>query len=226
MHKEMEYKLKDICEMKETLTAWVKTEMCKGVASCQAEELGEVVDMIKDLAEAEKCCYEACYYKSVIKAMEEYEEDDEEGRMGYNSRRYASGRYAPAGHGHLSGYTAPHHMGNWPYMDSMDENMRMGYRNTSSGGSSENQNGSYSDRMGYSSENDPRYGSAYNQYKMARRHYTSSNSPSDKEEMNRHANDHVADSIATFREIYKTSDPELKKRMKSDLSKLIAEMPV
>lgn len=219
MHKDIEHKVKDISEMKETLTCWVKMEIAKGAPCCNTEELGEVIDMIKDLAEAEKSCYEACYYKSVTKAMEEYdEEEDEEGRMGYNSRRYASGRYAPAGRGHM-GYR----VGNWPYMDSLDDNMRMGYRENYNGDSSSSSSGN--NRSGYIEGEDPRYGRAYNEYKNARRHYTSTNSQADKDEMNRHADEHVMDTLASLRDIYKSAEPEQKKRMKADLTKLVAEMP-
>lgn len=37
-----------------------------------------MINMIHHLAEAEKCCWEACYYKTVVKAMKEG--DDREGR--------------------------------------------------------------------------------------------------------------------------------------------------
>ena len=53
----------------------------KGVDDLDTKDCGEVTDMIKDLAEAEKNCLEACYYEKIIKAMEqaeEYDEDDEE----------------------------------------------------------------------------------------------------------------------------------------------------
>lgn len=43
--------------------------------------------------------------------------------------------------------------------------------------------------------------------------------------MNRHASEHVSDTIETLREIYKGADPELKKRIKADMNKLISEMP-
>ena len=43
--------------------------------------------------------------------------------------------------------------------------------------------------------------------------------------MTRHANEHVADTMETVREIYKSADPDLKKRIKTDLTKLISEMP-
>lgn len=71
----------------------------------------------------------------------------------------------------------------------------------------------------------PRYGQAYNEYQSAKRHYTMTNSQTDKDEMTRHANEHVADTMETVREIYKSADPDLKKRIKTDLTKLISEMP-
>lgn len=208
MHYEMEIKLRDIKDMKETLTCWSKMEIAKGMDGCQAQELGEVIDMIKDLAEAEEKCWKACYYKTVVEAMEEAEDDDEDGLMGYNTRRYASGRYAPSGRGHM-GYTSPKRVGNWPYMDSMEENMRMGYRDSTQ------------PMMGA----DARYGKAYNDYQVAKRHYTETKSMSDKEEMDRHANEHVMDTLATVREMYKNADPDMKKRIKADFTKLVAEMP-
>lgn len=67
------------------------------------EQMGQLIDMIKDLSEAEKSCLEAEYYDSVIDAMENgrrygydgrgyresYIMDDDgdgEGRMGYRNR--------------------------------------------------------------------------------------------------------------------------------------------
>lgn len=38
-------------------------------------EMGEVIDMIKDIAEIKRNHYEACYYKSVVEAMNEYGND-------------------------------------------------------------------------------------------------------------------------------------------------------
>lgn len=91
----MHDKIKEICGIKETLLSWVKSETGKGVQQVNTKELGEVVDMIKDLAEAEKCCMEAHYYMTVSEAMEDFEEDmGEEGRYGYNpNRSVTTGRY-------------------------------------------------------------------------------------------------------------------------------------
>ena len=40
-----------------------------------------------------------------------------------------------------------------------------------------------------------------------------------------YANEHMMDTIGTIREMYRTAEPDLKKRMKSDLTKLVGEMP-
>lgn len=94
-------KLKELNELKHTLIDAAKMEAAKGIENINTEEMGEVVDMIKDLASAEKDCMEACYYESITEAMEGYDE----GRAGYDRWRYASGRFAPKGRGTRTGYT-------------------------------------------------------------------------------------------------------------------------
>ena len=129
----------------------------KGVNDLDTKECGEVVDMIKDLAEAEKACMEAHYYESVIHAMEEAGEEDEEGRMGYNSRRYANGRYAPKGRGSRRGYIPEMGMMN-PYLQGylydpdFEEEMegRMGYRGEGGGRSGESNRSSSQSQGGNS----------------------------------------------------------------------------
>lgn len=88
--------IKDMCKKLEEA---VKHELSKGIENVDAKELGEVVDMIKDLYEAKEKIVKACYYKSVIQAMEEHDFEDEdeiedEGRRGYRGqRRDSRGRY-------------------------------------------------------------------------------------------------------------------------------------
>ena len=71
---------------------------------------------------------------------------------------------------------------------------------------------------------DSRYGRAYNDYKTSRRHYTETKSPEDKKEMDTHAEEHVRDTIATIRDIWGDADPNLKRRMREDVTKLLGEM--
>lgn len=78
----MEHDTEKLCEMKKTLMCWSEAEIAKGQYGenhCDAEALGEVIDMIKDLAEAEEKCVKACYYKCLIKKLHDgdFDEDDE-----------------------------------------------------------------------------------------------------------------------------------------------------
>lgn len=73
---------------------------------------------------------------------------------------------------------------------------------------------------------DPRYGRAYNEYKESRRYYTETNSPTYRQEMDAHAAEHVGDTLATIREIWKSADPDMKKRIKADFTTLVNEMTV
>jgi hypothetical protein len=93
-------------EMIEKLTKCAEMELEKGVENINAEEMGEVTDMIKDLAEAE-------YYSKISKAMDEaeYGEDydymgayDEYERKGYRGqpRSKTSGRFMRRGDGRRS----------------------------------------------------------------------------------------------------------------------------
>lgn len=102
-----------IKRMKEKLIEEAQSRM-QNMDGGSIEQMGQIIDMIKDLSEAEKACLEAEYYDGVIDAMEEggrygydgqdgrsngrqgyrepYMMDDEgEGRMGY---RDSKGRYA------------------------------------------------------------------------------------------------------------------------------------
>lgn len=108
MH-ELKMKVDKICGIKDKLVEWTESEVAAGKCCVETPEglkgMGEVVDMIKDLCDAEKNLYKAAYYCEVTKAMKEYDGEDmppmdDEGRMGYDHWRTSSGRYAPKGTGH------------------------------------------------------------------------------------------------------------------------------
>lgn len=104
----LEEEARPIKKMCEKLMDSVNHELDKGVENVDAKELGEVIDMIKDLYEAKKEMYEACYYKQIMEAMEEYDFEDEEeimdeGRRGYRGQpRSQSGRFMSRGDGRRS----------------------------------------------------------------------------------------------------------------------------
>lgn len=64
--------VKRICELKKSLLCWAECEVAKGYDQANSTDLGAIVDMVKDLSEAENQCREAAYHKSITDAMEGY----------------------------------------------------------------------------------------------------------------------------------------------------------
>ena len=130
--------------MIECLTEKALCELEKGTENVDTCEMGQVVDMIKDLNEAE---YKAVIVKAMKKADEEKEEYDkmllrelkeeygeDAGRRYYDHYRYSDGRFAPKGHGsYRRGYEEPpyYHMTPEMYRDmDRDTHSRMYYTET------------------------------------------------------------------------------------------------
>lgn len=225
MHETKE-KIKKICEMKEKLTCWAHGEVEKGKEQVCTEEMGKVIDMIKDLAEAEEKCWKACYYKKLIEEMEfepmmglDAEDLEHLARMGYDHYRYSSGRFAPKGRGHYSrsGYMMPE----MPRtvddfrMGEMADYGRYGYDGRSGASS---RSGSMSDGRGST------HSQAYDRYKNAWRHYTETGDPEDKSKMSEHAKEHAAETVETMRDIWQNADPDLRRQLKSNMVSLVNEM--
>lgn len=208
-------KMKDLCSIKATLVDSVKEQLSHGIECVDAHEMGEVVDMIKDIYEAENYCMQSKYYKSIVEAMNE-------GSYGYNPNRYvSSGRYASAGHGSRYGYM--------PYLEGEDYNMQQYL----TGDPTE-----FADQMklrfGYMDQNEPKmmnkpvstYGAAYDSWSDARKHYTKTGSSEDKERMEEHGKEHVDKAIISMRDIWSEASPELKRAMKTELSTLVDNMTI
>lgn len=51
-------------------------------------------------------------------------------------------------------------------------------------------------------------------------------SEADKDRMDDHANAHIMNSISTIKEIWESADPELRRRIKNDMSNLLSNMNV
>ena len=129
-------------KMIECLTEKALCELEKGTENVDTCEMGQVVDMIKDLNEAE---YKAVIVKAMKKADEEKEEYDkmllrelkeeygeDAGRRFYDHYRYSDGRFEPKGHGTYRGYSEPYyHMTPEMYRDmDRDNHSRMYYTET------------------------------------------------------------------------------------------------
>lgn len=229
---EMEQIKMDACkiaDMKKRLMEAACSEISTGLESVDAKELGEVIDMIKDLAQAEADCMKAKYYETVIEAMSEGEEPV----YGYNARRYSSGRYAPAGRGHY-GYTVPvepymnedAYVRGWmndPEFVSKMSRERYGYSGNPNRGSSDG-NRAMSVNPTYGSMGYVRYGKPYEDYMTSRKYYTETHDQTAKEEMVRHMNEHINDTVTTIRDMYDGAEPDLKARIKEDITKLATSL--
>lgn len=231
MH-DVEMRVREVLELEQDVLRWTRDKIKSDCINL--EQAGGAVDMVKDLCDSAKNLYKAAYYCEVTKAMKEYDGEDmppmdDEGRMGFDHYRYASGRYAPKGRGHWtpihgksgkSGYPWPAE-GDWrPEFDKsymMDDQMHSKW-------------GAMDGRMGYTDPDmarimeDERHGKPYKDWKLAKRHYTETKSEGDKHEMSEHAKEHMADTVMTLKEMWNDADPQLRERMKKDLGTLMAEM--
>lgn len=189
----------NIHNMLEDISQSASTELSKGIDQVNTKEMGEVIDMIKDLSEAEKNKMEACYYKSVIEAMEnaEYGEDyDYEGRI----------RRGYSGMGNRRGYDR------MPYDNMMDD--RMPYSNGAYGGGRRNQYSSSGMNMG------SRYGYSHDEF-MANKSMHKSNNPEDIKKRADMLEDHMDDLYDMFKEEVKDLTPEEKQLWKTKLNRII-----
>lgn len=216
----------EICKIKETLTCWLKEEVNLGKDNCHLKSSGDVTDMIKDLAETEKECAEALYYYTVIKAMLEGEEPSYGDSMGYNHRHLRSGRFAPSGEGHRVNGS---HNGSYgfhpgPFVD--QEEYIDAYLYDPSFKAKMRPSMGYNDGMDRDwNDTGSKYGRDYDNYKAARRHYTTSNRPEDKERMDQYALSHVDNALESVKDLWDSSDDVmLKKRIVDEASKVLNHM--
>lgn len=119
-----------IIEMKDKLIEEARSRM-QNMDGGSIEQMGQIIDMIKDLSEAEKACLEADYYEAVVDAME----DDSDGytrmydgdrRQGYSGHSYSGNRTTRQGYRNAQGQYArrPRRMRRSGYTDESVENIR------------------------------------------------------------------------------------------------------
>lgn len=159
MSKDIKEKYERVCAIKDKALSLIETQLNGDLTQVDAKELGEVVDIAKDMAELMKYSEEACYYHKVTEAMENGSDEEKkyylnkyipeyEGKFympmeNYARRRDSRGRYM---------YTEPYMMD-----DRYDPEMigRMYYSSNSS-----SNNNSNSGRMNYTNH-DMRDGRAW-----------------------------------------------------------------
>ena len=229
--------VKRIHDMVEKLTKCAEMEFEKGIENVDTKEMGEVVDIIKDLCEAE-------YYAKISKAMDEAEYGEEydeygpmeDGRRGYRGqpRSKTSGRYMSRGDGRRSnrgrrGYDEP--MGDYEmtpemyrmyspeYLRDID---RMDGKMYYSGGSSSGGNSS----SGMSSQGGSMGGQQTSRTENARRGYVEAkemhkgNSAEDKETKRKELDKWMTEFSSDVKQMVGEMSPEEKTVLKAKLNSL------
>lgn len=187
-----------------------KIEEC-GLENLETEELGQAVDMIKDLSEAR-------YYDAVVEAMD-VPDPEEARRMGYDRWRYASGEYAPKGRGHYSpGYT---HMMDEPreFPGYTDVRYNGSYPDQYNAGASTRSDG----RMGYPMDSGT-YGRSYAEYRDRRKNYTENPIHENKQMMEESAERHLEEAIDSLKEMWRDVDQPMRVKIKDKLTRTINDM--
>lgn len=207
--------VKRMHEIIEKLSECAKTQFDKGIDKVDTCEMGKVIDMMKDLAEA-------IYYREMTKTMQEYDQEEvmemfdrygDVGRRFYDHYRYADGRFAPKGHGtYRRGYMEPdYHMTPEMYRD-MDRDMgRMYYTKTSS--TSDGMRDAREGRSGISRR-------AY----MENKELHKANTQQDKEAKVRDLKIYMTELANDMTEIINDATPEEKTVLRNNLSTLVTKI--
>ena len=220
--------VKRIHDMIEKLTKCAEMEFEKGVENINAEEMGEVTDMIKDLAEAE-------YYAKISKAMDEseYGEDydymgayDEHSRKGYRGQpRDSKGRYMSR---RRMGYTEMMMPEMYDYSDM--EHMRDMDRDYGKMYYADGMNGSSRDGSSSGMSNGSSRGYSESRYDRARRGYEEAkathkdNSPESKQQKMKSLEDYMKSLAEDVTEMVNDMSQEEKSLMKQKMQVLMQKI--
>ena len=205
--------LDEMCAIENpTCEEWAnfKACMCGAAAGVELEKNHKVIEAMKKSEEEEKAM------DAAMKVMD--------GNMGYNNRRYNSGRYAPAGKGHIGYYPPEMEDDEWirekMHNPDFEKNARMGYTHgtrvdTGSGMHS----GPMNCNMGMS-----RFGENYDGYKESKRYYTENQDPVHKRKMNDHIAGIFDDVEYMMTDAWKDIDPQEKPKYKQRIQQIAQKM--
>ena len=227
--------IKRIHEMIESLTECTKEAIESDQTCVGSYPIGEVVDMIKDLADAE-------YHARIAKALEEAEEDDkeeekyllkrfkeeygdDEGRRYYDEWRYSSGRFAPKGRGMRRGFdeTPYWHMTPEMYRD-MDIDMdRMYSYPRKTGRERKTDRNYYGGDSGMRDSREGKSGMSRKTYMESKQMY-SSDTPENKQHKMRDLETYMRELSDDVTEMISDSTPEEKTMLKAKLQTLVQHL--
>lgn len=204
-------------DMIEKLSECAKCEIDKGIENIDPCEMGQVTDMMKDLAEA-------MYYRTLMKSMEESSADETmemferlgDGRRFYDNYRYSNGRFAPKGRGTRRGYDEPPYFHMTPEMYRGMEHDRDIDRNYG--------------RMYYTEPATSGMNMTESGYDKAKRHYTETkemhkaNTADDKEHKMKSLENYMKELSGDITELLTDMTAEERTMLKSKLSTLVSKM--
>lgn len=204
--------------MIEKLAECAEKQFDAGIENIDTAEMGQVVDMMKDLSEA-------MYYRELTKAMQEFDAEDVmemldrygDGRKFYDHYRYADGRFAPKGRGtYRRGYEEPPYYHMTP---EMYRNMEQ-YRDMDRG----------SGRMYYSEPSMNSGVHTESRYDMAKRNYTESkelhrgNTPEDKEQKMKELEKYLREIGSDIAELISDASTEEKNLLKNRMQVIMQKI--
>lgn len=206
--------------MIEKLAECAEKQFDAGIENVDTCEMGQVTDMLKDLAEA-------MYYRELTKAMQESDPEEimemfdryGDGRRFYDHYRYADGRFAPKGRGsYRRGYEEPPYYHMTPEMyRNMEE-----YRDMDRG----------SGRMYYTEPSmSPDSGNRMeSRYDMAKRGYTESkelhkgNTTEDKQHKMKELEKYMREIGSDIAEVISDASPEEKTLLKQKMQVIMQKI--
>jgi hypothetical protein len=205
--------------MIEKLAECAEKQFDNGIESVDTAEMGQVTDMLKDLAEA-------MYYRTLTKAMDDsdpeeimemFERYGDGGRRYYDHYRYADGRFAPKGRGtYRRGYDEP------PYYHMTPEM----YRNMENYRDMDRRDG----RMYYTEPSMNSGVHTESRYDMAKRNYTESkelhrgNTPEDKEQKMKELEKYLREIGSDIAELISDASTEEKNLLKNRMQVIMQKI--
>jgi hypothetical protein len=205
--------------MIEKLAECAEKQFDNGIESVDTAEMGQVTDMLKDLAEA-------MYYRTLTKAMEDsdpeeimemFERYGDGGRRYYDHYRYADGRFAPKGRGtYRRGYDEPPYYHMTPEMYRSMENYRDIDRRDG--------------RMYYTEPSMNSGVHTESRYDMAKRNYTESkelhrgNTPEDKEQKMKELEKYLREIGSDIAELISDASTEEKNLLKNRMQVIMQKI--
>lgn len=196
--------------MKDCLVNAAQSQVYGNLATVDTKELGEVIDMIKDLEEA-------IYYCTVTEAMEEHEEEKE--------------HYKEKGNGQMY-YPMDYNMMYYPPYRDMDRNYgRMYYNGNGQGGNSSSQSGNGSSQGGNGQNgHESRYPMEIRDYRegrspIARRSYMESKEmQKDKNTQIQELDKYMKELSEDITEMIREATPEERTMLQQKLTTLAAKV--